>query len=181
MTGLFQNIHRGELVVAKEYNTSQSDKGTVELKIKNAEIIGKTSVGNKSNSNDINTIGIQIEFENTDTIGNCMDLFTQALTTAENSSHSMLLKSERWNPITDIFPGPYKNYGKENQFILLLWDQALIVAVQILQCIYMTRIRIQKLLNSLLPTDSLMQKKQDVLILTVIMENGDIISVMQEG
>lgn len=62
----FPKHSRGELVVAKEYTTSVADKGTIELIIKNAEIIGKTSIGNKSGSADINTIGIQVEFENSD-------------------------------------------------------------------------------------------------------------------
>ena len=62
----FPKHSRGELVVAKEYIISTPAKGTVELVIKNAEIIGKTSIGNKSGSDDINTIGIQVEFENVD-------------------------------------------------------------------------------------------------------------------
>ncbi len=62
----FPKHSRGELVVAKEYTTSVSDKGRIELVIKNAEITGKISTGNKSGSADINTIGIQVEFENSD-------------------------------------------------------------------------------------------------------------------
>jgi hypothetical protein len=62
----FPKHSRGELVVAKEYNTVVTKKGNVELLIKNAEITGKKSTGNKSSSGDINTIGIQIEFENCD-------------------------------------------------------------------------------------------------------------------
>jgi hypothetical protein len=62
----FPKHSRGELIVAKEYNTALTNKGNIELKIEKAEIIGKTSVGNKSSSSDINTIAIQIEFENTD-------------------------------------------------------------------------------------------------------------------
>ena len=50
----------------KNTTTSVTNKGSVELIIKNAEIIGKTSIGNKSGSKDINTIGIQVEFENSD-------------------------------------------------------------------------------------------------------------------
>jgi hypothetical protein len=65
----FPKHARGELVVAKEYISSASKTGTVKLEIKNAKIIGKTSVGNRSSSQDINTIGIQIEFENSDTEG----------------------------------------------------------------------------------------------------------------
>jgi len=62
----FPKHSRGELVVAKEYTTTLGKTGSVELKISDAEIIGKTSVGNKSSSKDINTIGIQVEFENSD-------------------------------------------------------------------------------------------------------------------
>lgn len=62
----FPKHSRGELVVAKEFQSTSSKIGTVELKIKSAEIVGKTSSGNKSSSTDINTIGIQVEFENND-------------------------------------------------------------------------------------------------------------------
>ena len=62
----FPKHSRGELVVAKEYTVSLDKIGSAEFKIIDAEIIGKTSVGNKSNSEDINTIGIQVEFENSD-------------------------------------------------------------------------------------------------------------------
>jgi hypothetical protein len=62
----FPKHSRGELVIAKKYESSVSQKGSVEIMIRNAEIIGKTSIGNKSNSKDINTIGIQVEFENSD-------------------------------------------------------------------------------------------------------------------
>jgi hypothetical protein len=61
----FPKHSRGELVIAKEYAASEQKTGTIELKIKKAEIIGKISDGNKSSSSDINTIGIQVEFENT--------------------------------------------------------------------------------------------------------------------
>lgn len=62
----FPKHSRGELVIAKEYKTTTNHKGTVELVIRNAEITGRTSVGNKSGSKDINTIWIQVEIENTD-------------------------------------------------------------------------------------------------------------------
>ena len=62
----FPKHSRGDLVVAGEYQASDKGNGSVELMIKDAEIIGKISAGNKSNSKDINTIGIQIEFENSD-------------------------------------------------------------------------------------------------------------------
>lgn len=84
----FPKHSRGELVVAKEYKTSLANKGSVELKIKNAEIIGKISVGNKSSSNDINTIGIQIEFENTDTMETVW-VYSPSLTVIGNGLHSI--------------------------------------------------------------------------------------------
>ena len=65
-TRTFPKHSRGELVIAKEYESSVPQNGTVKIMIKDAEIIGKTSIGNKSSSKDINTIGIQVEFENTD-------------------------------------------------------------------------------------------------------------------
>lgn len=61
----FPKHSRGELVVAKDYSITDSKTGSIELKIKNAIITGKRSDGNKSSTNDINTIGIQVEFENT--------------------------------------------------------------------------------------------------------------------
>lgn len=63
---IFPKHSRGELVVAREYIDSMANKGSVELKVKNAEIIGKVGPGDQSSSKDINTIGIQVEFENTD-------------------------------------------------------------------------------------------------------------------
>lgn len=60
----FPRHSRGELVVAKEYSASIGESGTINLMVENATIIGKASVGNESGSNDINTIGIQVEFEN---------------------------------------------------------------------------------------------------------------------
>jgi hypothetical protein len=65
-TRTFPKHSRGELVIAKEYESSVAQKGSVKIMIKDAEIIGKTSIGNKSSSRDINTIGVQVEFENTD-------------------------------------------------------------------------------------------------------------------
>jgi len=61
----FPRHSRGELVISKEYNITDNKPGTIELKIKNAIITGRISEGNKSSSKDLNTIGIQIEFENT--------------------------------------------------------------------------------------------------------------------
>tara|TARA_R110002111_G_scaffold167321_6_gene233249 strand:+ start:317 stop:2821 length:2505 start_codon:yes stop_codon:yes gene_type:complete len=60
----FPKHSRGELVVAKEYSASMEKPGTINILVENATIIGKASVGNKSGSKDINTVGIQVEFEN---------------------------------------------------------------------------------------------------------------------
>jgi len=61
----FPKHSRGELVVAKAYTVTEGKTGTALLEIHNMKIEGKTSTGNQSNSQDINTIGIQVEFENT--------------------------------------------------------------------------------------------------------------------
>jgi hypothetical protein len=84
----FPKHSRGELVVAKEYKTSVTKEGTIELIIKNAEIIGKTSTGNKSSSGDINTIGIQVEFENSD-ISKTAWVYSPKLTAAKSVSSSL--------------------------------------------------------------------------------------------
>lgn len=81
----FPKHSRGELVVAKEYKTFNPDKGSVELAIENAEIIGKISPGKLSASKDINTIGIQIEFENTDK-SEAVWIYSPTLTRVENVS-----------------------------------------------------------------------------------------------
>ena len=60
----FPKHARGELVVAKRYETSSEKTGAIELRIENAEIIGRFHEGNKSYSDDINTIGIRVEFGN---------------------------------------------------------------------------------------------------------------------
>ena len=84
----FPKHSRGELVVAKEYFAMSRETGTVQLKILDAEIIGKFTKGEKSNSSDINTIGIQAEFENTseqDTVW----IYSPRLTKNENTPISV--------------------------------------------------------------------------------------------
>ena len=93
---------RGELVIAKEYQTSIANKGIVELKIKNAEISGKISFGNQSASNDINTIGIQIEFENTDT-SDTVWIYSPNLNKLENDLHS-ISEARKMEPIYRFVP-----------------------------------------------------------------------------
>ncbi|NOZ21322.1 MAG: hypothetical protein GXP25_09565 [Planctomycetes bacterium] len=66
----FPKHARGELVVAKSYDAASDKVGPVELKIENAEIIGRFTEGNESHSDDINTIGLRVEFQNTGEAGN---------------------------------------------------------------------------------------------------------------
>ncbi|MBN2309960.1 MAG: hypothetical protein JXR94_13380, partial [Candidatus Hydrogenedentes bacterium] len=61
----FPRHARGELVVAKAYEASSDRAGRVELTIENAEVVGRFRPGNASHSDDVNTIGLRIEFENT--------------------------------------------------------------------------------------------------------------------
>lgn len=79
----FPKHARGEMVVAKEYSAMITTKGSVVLAIKDVGIIGKTSTGNKLNSLDINTIGIQIEIENTDN-KDLAWIYSPKLTSARN-------------------------------------------------------------------------------------------------
>jgi hypothetical protein len=60
----FPRHSRGELVVAKAYEARSEKPGPVEVKIEDAEILGRFQFGRESHSADINTIGIRVEFEN---------------------------------------------------------------------------------------------------------------------
>ncbi|MEW6358141.1 MAG: SGNH/GDSL hydrolase family protein [Planctomycetota bacterium] len=60
----FPKHSRGELVVARSYDAASDKTGPVELKVENAEIIGRFTDGEASHSSDINTIGLQVEFQN---------------------------------------------------------------------------------------------------------------------
>ena len=60
----FPRHARGELVVAQAYEGESGDTGTVEIRIEDAEVIGRFTPGTDSHSDDINTIGLQVEFEN---------------------------------------------------------------------------------------------------------------------
>ena len=60
----FQKQSRGELVVAKSYDTTSDKTGTIELKINAAEIIGMMA-GGDSPAKGVNTTGVCVEFENT--------------------------------------------------------------------------------------------------------------------
>ncbi|NCQ25970.1 MAG: hypothetical protein GW802_00800, partial [Armatimonadetes bacterium] len=61
----FPKHSRGELVVAGSHEARAEQTGAVELKVENAEIGGHFRDGNESHSDDVNTIGVQVEFENT--------------------------------------------------------------------------------------------------------------------
>jgi hypothetical protein len=84
----FPRHSRGELVVAREYSVSDQRSGRVSLVIKKAEIIGKTSSENKSSSADINTIGIQVEFENTG-LTDTVWIYSPGLTVADRAEASV--------------------------------------------------------------------------------------------
>lgn len=60
----FPRHSRGELVVAKAYEATSDQVGAVVLKIENAEVIGRFHEGKESHSDDINTIGVRVEFAN---------------------------------------------------------------------------------------------------------------------
>lgn len=61
----FARHARGELVVAQAYQAQSEQTGAVELTIDNAEIISRFTDDKQSHTTDVNTIGIQVEFENT--------------------------------------------------------------------------------------------------------------------
>jgi len=61
----FPRHARGELVVAKSYEAASETAGSVELRIDGAEIPGRVTRDRKPHSDDVNTIGIRVEFENT--------------------------------------------------------------------------------------------------------------------
>ncbi|MCK5845220.1 MAG: hypothetical protein KAG97_10965, partial [Victivallales bacterium] len=94
---VFSKHSRGELVVAKEYSVSRKKKGRVELKIEGAEILGGFTLGNKSHSKDINTIGIVVEFENASKDG-VVWIWHPCLTRGEESVDTLLnfRKMESW-------------------------------------------------------------------------------------
>ncbi len=61
----FPRHSRGELVVARSYEATSDAMGRVELRIEGAEVIGNFTAGEESHSEDVNTVGIRVEFENT--------------------------------------------------------------------------------------------------------------------
>lgn len=61
----FPRHARGELIVAEDYATTSGAEGRVELRIDGAEIIGHFTPGEESHSEDVNTVGLRVEFTNT--------------------------------------------------------------------------------------------------------------------
>jgi len=60
----FPRHSRGELVVADSYQAASDTSGRVELRIDGAQIIGHFTPGEESHSDDVNTVGLRVEFEN---------------------------------------------------------------------------------------------------------------------
>lgn len=106
----FPKHSRGELVAAEQYQTSGKKKGSVALTIKNAEIVGKISTGNKSSSKDINTIGIQVEFENTG-LSEPAWICLPSLTVDDNPSFTMP-ESRKMEPVYRYIPRTIKKLWK---------------------------------------------------------------------
>ncbi|MEO9004629.1 MAG: hypothetical protein ABI288_07820 [Ginsengibacter sp.] len=98
----FPRHSRGELVIAKEYSIDDQTPGTILLKIKNAIIEGRKGEGNQSHTNDMNTIGIQVEFENTDKSDTAW-IYAPKLT-AENSDLKPATLSSRETPYYRYIP-----------------------------------------------------------------------------
>ncbi|MDD4108423.1 MAG: hypothetical protein PHH93_06875, partial [Prolixibacteraceae bacterium] len=84
----FPRHSRGELVVAKEYAATETGEGLIKIDIRNAGIPGKVSTGNVSSSDDINTIGIQVEFENMDN-SDTVWIFSPAFTVSKPASQNL--------------------------------------------------------------------------------------------
>ncbi|MFA5393418.1 MAG: hypothetical protein WC081_02515 [Candidatus Ratteibacteria bacterium] len=64
-TRTFPKQARGELVAAVTREAAVDSVGKIELKIENIVIPGHFTDGDKSRSSDINTVGVEVEFENT--------------------------------------------------------------------------------------------------------------------
>jgi len=84
----FVKKSRGELIVAKEYSVSQSRSGTIELLIDNAIIKGKNDVRNNRDLKELNTVAIQVEFENTGS-ADTVWIYSPSLTVKRNN-HSQV-------------------------------------------------------------------------------------------
>lgn len=62
---VFPRHSRGELVVARSHEATAEAAGPVELRVEGAVIEGKVTEGQESHSGDMNTVGIEVCFENT--------------------------------------------------------------------------------------------------------------------
>lgn len=63
----FPRHSRGELVVAASKEAQSDQVGAVELRVSDVEVVGRFHNENVSHSEDINTVAVQVEFENTGT------------------------------------------------------------------------------------------------------------------
>ncbi|NQT12001.1 MAG: hypothetical protein HQ582_04600, partial [Planctomycetes bacterium] len=61
----FARHGRGELVAAATHEARAEETGRVELRIEGAEIVGRLRKGRDSRADDVNTVGLRVEFENT--------------------------------------------------------------------------------------------------------------------
>lgn len=61
----FARHGRGELAAAATHEARAEETGRVELRIEGAEIVGRLRKGRDSRADDVNTVGLRVEFENT--------------------------------------------------------------------------------------------------------------------
>lgn len=61
----FPRHSRGELIVAQAWEATADAAGAVELRIDGAQIVGHFTDGEQSHSDDLNTVGLSVEFANT--------------------------------------------------------------------------------------------------------------------
>jgi hypothetical protein len=60
----FARHGRGELVAVKTYESRSSETGRIRLTLEGAEILGQFREGKDSRADDVNTVGLRVEFEN---------------------------------------------------------------------------------------------------------------------
>jgi hypothetical protein len=120
---IYPKYSRGELVVAKEYNTSLTKKGSIELDIKNAEIIGNIRPGNKPGSKNIYTIGIQIEFENSDS-SDSVWIYSPSLTMTMDGQHN-INEGRRMEPIYKNIPRTMQKLWKGEPIHILVMGSSI--------------------------------------------------------
>ena len=64
-TRTFPRHSRGELVAAQSWDATSDAEGRIELRIDAAQIVGHFTPGEESHSEDVNTVGVQVELTNT--------------------------------------------------------------------------------------------------------------------